>query len=140
MLHVPYTPFQMDELVMCGNFDRPHLVKRASHERENDAFIRQRVAYNGDLQELNKFSNEFKPNPEWQPLLAAKQEVEAAFDLLKALTPPRDAALDNPSLLPPPPSSGCSLGRHAPLHSICHVSRWCLQHAVSPHSFLAAKL
>ena len=126
-----------DELGMCANFDPPHLSKRAAHVLDKDGIHMQGELSYGVVQELHKYCSE--PKPHSPPYPEDKQEVEAAFDLLKALAAVGEAALDN-SALPPPPPHPCRPRLHSTGHNICPISRWHLQHNASPNNCSAAHL
>ena len=101
MPEVADIPMQNDEQVFCGNFDPPRLSRRATHALDKDGICMHGELCYGVVQELQKYCNE--PEPHLPPYPEDKQELDAAFDLLKALAPVGGATLDNPA--PPPPAN-----------------------------------
>ena len=98
MPEVAHIPMQTDDLGMCAN--PPHLLKRAAHELDKDGIRMQGELSYGVVQELHKYCSE--PKPHLPPYPEDKQEVEAAFALLKALATVGEAALEYPASPPPP--------------------------------------
>ena len=83
---------------MCVNFDPTHLLKRAAHAVDKDGFCMHAELSYRVVQEVHEYCSEPKPHLPRYP--EEKHEVEAVLDLLKALAPLEEAALDGPALPP----------------------------------------